>query len=748
MRDPTSRPVRYLNLIRPRRAETLFALAAALLAVLAAVLALRLWDASPGIPLSYSGDARLYAVVVAETLDDGWHLENDRLGAPFGQTLHDYPFENASLADIATVGVIGLLGGGPFGTMNAFFLLSFAVVALAAFAVLRRLRLSRPAALVCAVLFSLLPYHFYRGEAHLFLSAYYAVPFGALLILRVLAGHTLVGPRRTAATLAVCVLVGTGGIYYAGFTVMLLVAATAVAALGRRGVEALRQGLVPAAAIALVVFCQLLPSFVHRLTHGGTSIAERQPVESELFSLKLADLVFPLESHRLDFLADFTRRYRFETPLTSESGATLGLLATVGFAFLLAAALAATLGAVRLRPRRPLVRAASVATLLGLAIATTGGLATVFAYLVTPQLRVWSRLSVVLAFFALFALGVGIDRLRALLRARGRPPALAGVVLALLLGVGLVEQTSDAFVPDYRGTRVEFESDRGFVRAIERRLPRGAAVYQLPHLQFPEASELVPRGMVIYDPLAGYLHSRDLRWTSGAIKGSPADWARELSRRPFQRALPGLVAAGLAGIEVDRFGYEDRGTAVEAELRRILGVRRALESADGRRAFYDLRPFSTTVRERLPEGLLAELRTAVLRPPRVEWGSDFHGEEGAGPSTFRWSRRPASVLRLRNPAATRRVVFRARVATAGLPARVRLTFPDGRAVRVAAGFEGVPITRTFLLPPGSSRIRLHTAAASAPPAAADRRRGFYVQVLEADLEPAALIRAERLMRAR
>ena len=43
------------------------------------------------------------------------------------------------------------------------------------------------AAVTCGVIYALLPYHFWRGEGHIFLSAYYAVPLGCWLILRVLA---------------------------------------------------------------------------------------------------------------------------------------------------------------------------------------------------------------------------------------------------------------------------------------------------------------------------------------------------------------------------------------------------------------------------------------------------------------------------------------------------------------------------------------------------------------------------------
>ena len=36
---------------------------------------------------------------------------------------------------------------------------------------------------MCAVLYAVIPYHFLRGEVHLTLSAYYAVPLGCWLIL-------------------------------------------------------------------------------------------------------------------------------------------------------------------------------------------------------------------------------------------------------------------------------------------------------------------------------------------------------------------------------------------------------------------------------------------------------------------------------------------------------------------------------------------------------------------------------------
>ena len=747
MAGPSARRKRHSSGSRRRwRREAAWAVAAASVALVAAIGALRFWHATAGQPLAYSGDARLYAAVVVQgTTEDGWYLENGRLGAPHGQKLYDYPFENAAPVDVTVVGTLGRAIGDTFTAMNVFFLLGYAAVALSAFLVLRRLRLSRPAALVCSVLFSLLPYHFYRGEPHLFLAAYYAVPVGAYLVLRVLAGPGgLPRSRRSLlALLALCLVVGTGGVYYAGFTLVLLVAAGIVAAAARRRLGPLVAGFVPAAAIAFVLFVEHLPAIVYRAAHGGTSAASRRGVETEIYSLKLADLVFPLESHRLSFLGDVTRRYKSETVLPSEAGATLGTLGTLALVLLLGVVATAVVGPARLRVRRPAVRAAGVAALLALLLGTTGGVATVLAYTTTPQLRAWSRIAIFIGFFALFGLGVALDRVRAILRARRRPPIVAAAVLAAVLAIGLADQTSDAFIPSYGFVSEEFGRDRTFVRAVEARLPPGAAVFQLPYVPFPESNDVVPPRMVVYDQLEGVLHSKRLRWSFGAVKNGPDDWSAALAPHPMQEVLPAVATAGFAGVEVDRFGYPDDAVALERTLRQILRVR-PLVGSKRRRAFYDLRPYAAVVARRLPPALRAELRTATLSPPRAVWGGDFYRQERDNYSTWRWSRHPSGGLVLDNPApVAQRVVVSFRLATIGAPARTTIQWPDGRALVLSVGQREIGVKRTIAVPPGRSRIGFETAAKTAIAGPGDLRKGLFLRFFDLGLVPTVLERAAR-----
>src|SRR5262249_54064521 len=143
---------------------------------------LRLWKLNVRIPIVYWGDAIFYLTEVKGIIEHGTYLTNANLGAPFGQQLYDFP-QGADNLNLLILGVLGFFTNDAALTINLFSLLTYPVVALSALLVLRRLGLSRPAAFLCAVLFTMLPYHFFRNEGHVLLSAYWAVPLGAYLVL-------------------------------------------------------------------------------------------------------------------------------------------------------------------------------------------------------------------------------------------------------------------------------------------------------------------------------------------------------------------------------------------------------------------------------------------------------------------------------------------------------------------------------------------------------------------------------------
>ena len=479
------------------RREAAFVASAAVLAGAGATIFLRLWDADLRVPFAYSGDATLNLTLIKTVMERGWFYENPRLGAPSGQQLYDYPVLSGDGLHVAFFWLAGLFTGDASLVMNVFFLLTFPVTAVVTYLILRRLTLGSETALVIALLYTLLPYHFSRGEVHLFLAAYYVVPIGAYLALSVLDGRARIG--LATGGLAVLVALASGSFYYSAFTVLLVAVAAALRFFASRD----RRAFLPAAFVVGVILAvslvQLAPTIVYRAKHGtNDEVAKRYWFESENYSLRLTHLLLPVDGHRIDALASQKAEYTAQIPQNEGKAATLGIVGSVGFLWLVGVALLAIVGAWpgAIAPFRGL----AALTLAAVLVATTGGLSTLLA-VVWPQIRAWNRLSIFIAFFALLAVGLLLESLRL------RLPRLAfSALLAALLVVGALDQTTPFFIPPHAGLAADYRADRSWYRSVEGRLPQGGSIVQLPHEPFPEP----PPGLrPPYEPAKAYLHTSD-----------------------------------------------------------------------------------------------------------------------------------------------------------------------------------------------------------------------------------------------
>ena len=714
--------------------DVVVALATALLALAVAAWVLRLWRGDLAVPFSYQFDALQHAMFVKGVLDHGWYVVNDSLGAPFGQELYDFP-QNGDNLQLLLIKGLGLFSGNFAVVLNLYFLLTFPLIALAAYVVLRRLGASPGVAAVCAVLYAMLPYHFARRELHLFLSGYFAVPLGAYLVLATFSGTPLFtrrpdgarprwASRRTLLTLAACAVLGSASIYYAGFTVVLLVAAGFVALIARRDGRALKGALGATVAIAVVLAINFAPVALYRIDHGGNSeVAHRRAAEAERYQLRFSQLVLPVNDHRVGFLARAKRRYVQTTPTSNpfnESySSALGVVATVGFLWLLLVALLTLVASARRMAIDERFRNASAATIIAFLLATVGGVSTLINYWLTPQLRAWNRMSVFIAFFSLVAVALLLDRLR---RRMGPAPgrrALFGAALGAILLVGVLDQTTQQDVPAYRATAAQFHSDGALVAAIERRLPHDAMVFQLPYQGFPESKPI--HRMTNYDQVRGYLHSHDLRWSYGAMQGRPADWAEDLSDKPASLVVPAVAASGFDGIWVDRFGYSASGDATSAALRNLTGVAPLL-SPNGRQEFFDLRPYAEALRAHHSPAELRDLRDATLEPAlAVHWGPGF-GPLRQGPRIAARALAPNARLQVVNRRGLRRAMLTGTLRSR-VPVRVTVRYPTGVQQQLLVTPRGAPLRRLLALRPGTSTIRLTAAPVDprTPPAQLDLR---------------------------
>jgi hypothetical protein len=638
------------------------------LALLILALVYHLWDAHFGIPFSYLGpnqsplvyapDAPFYLMMEKSAIDHGWFLSNPSLGYPFGQTLHDIPHGLDNL-NLLVLQVLGWVFGNPFTAVNVFFLLTFVGIAVAAYLVLRRLGVSRLTGAAVALLYTFLPYHFARGTAHILLSAYWLVPVAGLLLVAVTSERppftrdtrdgddadgggtrtwkvSLRGKSSILYLLACAGLASTGS-YYGAITLTLLVPVVIVDFLARRRTRVLASGAIAVATILVVMVLNLMPTFVYWAQHGrNPDVVKRGPSETEVNGLKISQLVLPTEGHRIHALAEIQAKSTRFSVLDAERGQQLGAIGAAGFVGLLGAVLISARrrrgddgddGAPRppplpldhaggpeplapppLAPAGDVIRVFGVATIVAIMVGATSGISLIIAGIGLSEIRSWNRVSIFIGFFALATVGFGIDWLRRRLPDRAWTAPVTVAVLALLVLVGVLDQVAPTVVPDYKAAQQRFDSDETFFTKVERDLPQGSAVFNLPYQFFPESG--IVNNIGPYDQVRGYLHTNGLKWSWGGVIGTDSDWAAAAAQQPStDELLDRISAVGFEAIVLDRRG--DVGGKREAGLTDALGPP-TFESPDGTLAFWDTRAWARDARRRLGKAGFAAKRRAAL----------------------------------------------------------------------------------------------------------------------------------------
>lgn len=608
------------------------------------VITLRLWEANLRVPfvynatdrppLAYAPDAPYYLMLTKGLVEHGAYLRMPNLGWPFSLQLYDNP-ETGDNLQLALLRGLGFFLRDAVLTANVYYLLSFVAVSLAAWFVLRRIGVSRLVASVVAILYSFLPYHFARGEAHLLLSGYFMVPIATLLILQVLSDdppfttrrespeprwRLALWSRRAVPWLLACAALGSTGPYYAFFAVLLLVAAVVADFVARRSWQRVASGGLAAGIVVVVLFLNLSPSFLYWAKHGQNDRAIPRGIsETEVNGLRISQLVLPRVDHRIGVLADAQRKSdRFSPVGTSERGQQLGLIGAIGFIGLIVFTLSRLLrrreSPVSRAPpplgiRSEIAKRLGLLTVIAVIVGAVSGIALLISAVGIRYIRSYNRISVFIAFFALVAAAFGLDWIVARVpRWHGRAVVAVAVCVAVL-AIGIFDQTSSADVPDYKALEHAWNSDDVFMHGIDRDLGSGSAVFQMPYVFFPEAGMIVGTGP--YDQVRGWLHADDLRWSWGSVRGREGDWQGALVRLPPPDALDALTAVGFTGLMIDRAGYEDHGAGIEAEYTSILG-RQPRASRNGRLLFYDLRSWARDLRARLTKAEIDRLRRKTL----------------------------------------------------------------------------------------------------------------------------------------
>ena len=523
------------------------------------------------IPLQYTEDALFSNIYIKLIIDNGWPLTSSYLSFPGIFQLYDYP--SLDNFNFLIQRFLALWSYNPFVVMNIFYLLTFPMAAFTGLYTYKKLGLGQTFAIIAAILFAILPYHFWRNESHLYLTSYFAVPLWILLAFKIVNHEAIFNFKtnylnRLAIILLLAIIVNTG-VYYTFFGAFFLFLAGVIASINISNFKPFLRSLKILIFAMLIAVVSLAPNFLFTHAQGKDHlVAQRGFDESEVLGLEITQLILPIDGHRLANFAHVRDRYDQQTIqmdphlINENSSASLGLIGALGFL--------ASFGIIfieRWQRKYSTLRYAALFNLAGLLFGTICGFGTLFAMFISPNIRSYNRISVFIGFLSLFVFFKCLQIICA--KYRIKPKGIA-FICAIFLIIGTLDQISPNHVfAKNPGFQSDFESDAVFVKEIENIMPAQSAIFILPYNGFPEVPTL--NKMPDYEEFRPYLHSSRLKWSYGAMKGRPiAIWQEKTANLAPPQMLNTLVLSGFSGIFIDSNGYADHAKSLEIQLSHLL----------------------------------------------------------------------------------------------------------------------------------------------------------------------------------
>lgn len=507
---------------------------------------------------------------------NGWWTPNPDLGYPFTQDSTSFPAPD--FIALWLLKALTFLTGNPFTSLNVFYLLTFPAAALAGYLLFRFSRVSVWTSALLATSLALLPWHFERFE-HLFLANYAFFLIGLLLIAVIMRGlpdtewSKPYAKSAVFGSAALAVVVGLGGTYCAAFTT--LVGAFALGAqflAGRKVRDSIRSLLVllliPMTLGIALAAIQL--SAVYKVTKP----IARSPFESEIFGGQFYSL-FRIANDSLGSglipkpLRDLTAYGLVDG---GWEGDAFNNLISFGAILLTCCLLLMALASTSVQHRRAQHLLEQVGPWLllfaiSVALFVTTGVGSVIAAALSPAIRAWGRLSVMVVAIALVVLGLLLTNWWKSKRAR----AVFVVVFCMMAVVTVADPIVKPNPVEVKFGQAVERNVAPYVATAESKLASGCPVLELPISLYPEVPPT--ERSLDYSGLIPYLYSTDLRWSYGAVKTTDeGQWVKKNLDKPPAEQIALAKKAGFCALQLDMFGYPVADVAgVKATYEKLLG---------------------------------------------------------------------------------------------------------------------------------------------------------------------------------
>lgn len=601
------------------------------------------------VPNYYYGGDDYFALNTAKTIKDtGWIFENKNLGAPYGTEYYDYPSGLTDNFDTLITKLLVSITGNIAVTVNLQFLLLFPLISVICYLVLTHLKIKNIVAICGALTYAFSPYIFYRSMVHNSLSTYQFVPLSILLCIWLYQddefyniNKNFLKYKKNIIAILFCILIANNGMaYYPFFTCFFLFITTIIKSINTKKIKYFFNGIFLIITTVIMFVINFIPILTYLLKEGANSISiGRSWIGSEIYGLKIIQLFIPLNSHGISLLDRIIKGYNTNAPLVNENtGSYLGIVGIVGFLILLVMLFIKN-NDNKLIEKLKFLSEMNIAAVL---LASIGGFGTIFSIIVSPLIRGYNRISIFILFICILTVCLILSDVFNYMTKK----KLLYSIIIIFFGISILEQSPET-VPNYEYVKSSYNNDKAFIQTIENNVSKGAMIFQLPYHAYPEGG--VVNSMPDYHLLTGYLHSNNLKWSYGGIKGRKSDlWNQNVASLDVDTMVKALSLAGFEGIYIDKGAYtENDYNNLAKSLAEVLKIEPSV-SANNQLVFFNMNNYNNNYASLYSEKELYNLKQKVYNQNTYSFRNGFYSVEGEKPNQWIWISNNAEIL-LNNP---------------------------------------------------------------------------------------------------
>ena len=405
------------------------------------------------------------------------------------------------------------------------------------------------------VLVALSHFMLLRGFEHVMLIGAWFLPFMLIISDWCFNSTTVWTKNKKIFTGLVSLTTGLSFPYYTFIFGQFLFFGAIKPALQKKG----RLIVAPMFAIALSIFGLALgqiDTFLYRLKAGpNTLILTRDLSSIEQYSMKIADLFLPY-THLIKGFQNWAHKIYYDRPFlihTEPGFSYLGLIGCLAFVYAIGIPIWHFF-----RGKKQEVDSFWLYLYWLVGFSISGGLNFLISIVAGMYLfRCTNRYSILVLIISLFLF------FRKVNPHWGRQAAIA------LICIALIDLPARTRFTEYAEIKNRVDADRDFVSKIEKNLPAGAMIFQLPVVDFPEYPKLFE--MTDYEHFRPVLYSSQFRWSYASMKGRPDnDWQKEAERKSITELVLLLREKGFSAIYLNKRGFADRGQKMMDELKLYL----------------------------------------------------------------------------------------------------------------------------------------------------------------------------------